>query len=387
MIRRELEKEAKRLSKQFPVVAILGPRQSGKTTLAQQCFPDYTHLSLENPNTREFASQDPQGFLRTYPDGVIFDEIQHVPQLFSYIQTLVDTTQLPGQFILTGSQNFQLNAQISQSLAGRVAILTLLPFSISELKKEDLLPSSYETLLFSGGYPRIHAQKIAPSDWYPNYIHTYIERDVRQLKNVTDLARFQRFVKLCAGRIGQIINWSDLGRDCGINYHTAQSWISLLEASFVLFLIHPYYENFNKRLIKSPKLYFYDTGLACSLLEITSEKYLQTHFLKGNIFESFVISELTKSRYNKGQNPHFYFWRDKQGSEIDLIFEAHNSIGAIEIKSSQTLSQDAFKEIRYWQKISHHSREECFVIYGGEEFQDRSDARAYGWQKCADIFE
>ena len=387
MLQRDLEKEAKRLAKQFPVIAILGPRQSGKTTLAQQCFPNYHYLSLENPDTRDFASHDPKGFLRPYEEGVILDEIQHVPQLFSYIQSIVDASGLKGRFILTGSQNFQLNAHISQSLAGRVAILTLLPFSLSELKKGKSLPAFYETLLFLGGYPRIHAQQIAPTDWYPNYIQTYIERDIRQLKNVTDLSTFQRFVKLCAGRIGQLINWSDLGRDCGITYHTAQSWISLLEASFVIFMLHPFYENFNKRLVKSPKLYFYDTGLACSLLEISTEQELRTHSLKGNIFESFIISELIKERHNRGQIPKFYFWRDKMGHEIDLIFESRGAVQAVEIKSSETLTQDLFKTINYWQTISYHSPEECFLIYGGEEYQARSYAKVFGWKECTRVFE
>lgn len=306
-------------------------------------------------------------------------------ELFSYIQGLVDESGLIGRFILTGSQNFALNAHISQSLAGRVALLTLLPLSMHELKEAIILPTSYETLLFSGCYPRIHAQDIPPTDWYPNYIQTYIERDIRQLKNVNDLSLFQKFVKLCAGRIGQLINWSDLARDCGINYHTAQDWVSLLEASFIIFLLKPYHKNFNKRLVKAPKLYFYDTGLACSLLSITSEKYLQSHFLRGNLFESFIISELMKESYNQAHTPHFYFWRDKLGHEIDLIFERGGHPRALEIKSSQKLSQDTFKELLYWQKLSQMGANASYVIYGGDEGQARSQAQVYGWKEAARV--
>lgn len=385
MYQRDIQKEAKRLAQHFPVLALLGPRQSGKTTLAKQCFPEYKYFSLETPDTREFAQQDPRGFLRNYETGIILDEIQNVPELFSYIQTLVDESGLIGRFILTGSQNFALNHHISQSLAGRIALLKLLPLSIDELKNADILPTFYETLLFYGGYPRIHAQKIQPTDWYPNYIQTYIERDIRQLKNVNDLSLFQKFVKLCAGRIGQLINWSDLARDCGISYHTAQEWVSLLEASFVVFLLKPFHENFNKRLIKAPKLYFYDTGLACSLLNITSEKYLQSHFLKGNLFESFIISELMKASYNQAGTPDFYFWRDKLGHEIDLIFEQAGEIRAVEIKSSQKLSQDTFKELTYWQKLAQIGPKTSYVIYGGDEQQARSQALVYGWKEASRV--
>lgn len=385
MYQRDIQKDAKRLAKHFPVLAILGPRQSGKTTLAKQSFPEYKYFSLETPDIREFAQQDPRGFLRNYETGMILDEIQNVPELFSYIQTLVDESGLIGRFILTGSQNFALNNHISQSLAGRIALLKLLPLSINELKNADILPTFYESLLFYGGYPRIHAQKILPTDWYPNYIQTYIERDIRQLKNVSDLSLFQKFVKLCAGRIGQLINWSDLARDCGISYHTAQDWVSLLEASFVVFLLKPHHENFNKRLIKAPKLYFYDTGLACSLLDITSEKYLQSHFLRGNLFESFIISELMKASYNQAGTPYFYFWRDKLGHEIDLIFEQAGKVRAVEIKSSQKLSQDTFKELTYWQKLAQIGTDTSYVIYGGDEPQTRSQAQVYGWKEAPSV--
>jgi uncharacterized protein len=386
MYARELGQEAKRLANFFPVIGILGPRQSGKTTLAQQYFPEYAYFSLETPDIREFAQDDPRGFLRPFETGMILDEIQNVPELFSYIQTLVDASGLKGRFILTGSQNFHLNAHISQTLAGRIALLTLLPLSLKELQQANSLPATYEHLLFSGAYPRIHAQNIAPTDWYPQYIQTYIERDVRQLKNVTDLSLFQKFVKLCAGRVGQLINWSDLARDCGINYHTAQSWVSLLEASYVLFLLKPYHKSFNKRLVKTPKLYFYDTGLACALLNISSEIYLHSYPLKGNLFESFVVSELMKESYNRARIPQFYFWRDKLGHEIDLIIEGfQGNVQAIEIKSSQKLSQDSFNDLIYWQKIAQKGAEACYLIYGGELEQKRSQGHVFGWKEMVRV--
>lgn len=269
MISRLLQKKLEALAQKLPVVAILGPRQSGKTTLSRMVFGNYAYVSLENLDSRTFAQEDPRSFLDTYAkEGVIFDEIQHVPLLLSYIQTWVDEWQKPGQFILTGSQNFLINEAITQTLAGRIAILNLLPLSVDELAAANLLPAQSEECMFLGGYPRIYAKEIAPEDWYPNYIQTYIERDVRQVKNVHDLAVFQRFLKLCAGRIGQLINFSSLANDCDVSLSTVKSWLSLLEQSFIIFLLRPHHANFSKRLVKTPKLYFVDTGLACTLLEI-----------------------------------------------------------------------------------------------------------------------
>ncbi len=389
MYKRKLERRTKELAGQFPVVAILGPRQSGKTTLAKLCFPDYHYVNLENPSLRSFAIEDPEGFLQTHGriEGVIFDEAQRVPDLFSYIQVLVDEKRRAGQFILTGSQNFHLNEQITQSLAGRVALLQLLPFSIGELEQSGVSFSHYAEALFKGGYPSVHTQGISPIDWYPNYIQTYIERDVRQLKNVFDLNLFQRFIRLCAGRIGQVINWTDLGRDCGIDHKTARVWASVLEASYVIYLLPPYYRNFSKRLVKSPKLYFYDTGIACSLLGISSPDDLQSHYLKGGLFESFVISELIKeASLHRGVSP-FYFWRDHTGNEIDLIFETHSQPKALEIKSSQTISSDYFKTLEQWQSISNSAPDQCYLIYGGNEDEKRSLAQVRSWQKTSTVFE
>lgn len=381
MYQRELEPFAKTLLNQFPILAILGPRQSGKTTLVKHIFPTHPYVSLENLSSREFALSDPQGFLETHRNhqGLIIDEVQYAPQLFSYIQVEVDSSQKVGQFILTGSQNFQLNAHISQSLAGRIALLTLFPFSMNELAVAEELPDAYEALVFQGGYPRVHAQKIPPFIWYPNYIQTYVERDLRQLKNVADLALFQKFVRLCAGRVGQLINWSDLGRDCGISYNTAKQWVSLLATSYLVFLLPPYFNNTNKRLVKTPKLYFYDTGLACSLLHIESIKQLETHPLKGNLFESFIISELYKNQWHKGKYPQFYFWRDKLGHEIDCLIEKENQWIPIEIKAGKTIVTDFFKGLEYWQKLTHHSSSNPFLIYGGTEEQKRRQCHVLGW--------
>jgi len=332
---------------------------------------------LERPDTREFATHDPQGFLQSLEEYVILDEIQTVPHLFSYLQTIVDQDPRKGRFILTGSQNFLLSERISQSLAGRVALLTLLPMSLRDLQKAGHLPQNYETLLYQGGYPRIYADGVSPVDWYPNYIRTYVEKDIRMIKNITDLDTFERFLGLCAGRVGQLVNWSDLGRDCGISYQTAKSWMSLLQSSFIVFLLPPHFKNHGKRLVKSPKLYFYDIGLACSLLNIESAQQVTTHYLKGGLFESLILSELAKSFYNKGRHPKLTFWRDQVGHEIDCLIEQGNSTTPVEIKSGKTLSQDFFKELVYWEK-THHSK--GYLIYGGEEEQKRTQATVIGWK-------
>ncbi len=384
MIPRDLEKKLKSLASKFPVVALTGPRQSGKTTLSQATFPRYRYISLEDLDIREFALNDPRGFLNTYHNGhgLIIDEVQYALNLLSYIQTQVDATQTPGSYILTGSQNFLVSEKLSQTLAGRVGILTLLPLSIHELKKKHLLPDSYAEFLFLGCYPRIYAQKIAPTDWYPNYLRTYVERDVRQIKNIPDLMQFQSFLKLCAGRVGQLINFSDLGRDAGISYNTAKGWLSILQESYIIYLLPPYHKNFNKRIIKSPKLYFCDTGIACSLLGIESQSQLSTHYMRGHLFENGMVVELLKNRFNLGLPSNCSFWRDKTGHEIDCILEEGDSITAIEIKSSQTLSSEAFDSLSYWNKLtpSHN-----FVIYGGKDIQKRSNATVLGWNQ-SDIF-
>ena len=368
MLSRTLTDTLKEFAAQFPVVALLGPRQSGKTTLAQNTFANYRYVSLENADIRSLALADPRGFLDNMLNepGVILDEFQHAPALLSYLQTIVDTRYRPGFFILTGSQNFLLNQAITQSLAGRIGILTLLPLSINELRENQILPNSVDTVTFKGGYPRIYAQNFSPDRWYPSYIQTYIERDVRQLKNIPDLSLFQKFMQLCAGRTGQVLNLTSLGNDCGISSVTARAWLSILEASYIVFLLQPYHNNFNKRLIKSPKLYFYDTGVACSLLGIESQEQFFRHYLRGGLVESLIISEFIKNFLNQGRIPRIYFWRDSQGHEIDCIVEKGNQLIPIEIKAGQTISSSYFSGLEYWHALTKEDSQ-AYIIYAGSE--------------------
>ncbi len=380
-IARHIVKELLKAAKEYPVLAILGPRQSGKTTVVKTTFPHHNYVLLEEPDILEFALSDPRAFLKHYSNenGLIIDEAQHAPDLFSYIQGVVDAEQIPGRFILTGSQNFYLNEQISQTLAGRVNISILLPLSLGEIKSTLQLPDSYESLLFEGQYPKVIAQNIDPHKWYQNYIHTYIERDVRQIKNITDLHLFQKFLALCAGRIGQVVNWSDLGRDCGISTKTVTSWISLLQASYLIFLLYPHHENFNKRIIKSPKLYFYDAGVACALLKIRTQDQLSMHYLKGQLFESFVLAEITKQSFNQGLNPHLYFWAVQSGHEVDCLLGKDNDLIPIEIKSSETINSKFFEGLQYWSKLASKDPAKGYLIYGGKERQKRSLGTVLGW--------
>ena len=380
--------ELKAAARQFPVVAVLGPRQSGKTTLVKSTFKNYVYVSLEELDNQEIALADPRRFLEMHKNehGIIFDEIQNTPDLLSYIQTYVDEHKRPGYFILTGSQNILLNEAISQTLAGRVSLLTLLSLSISELEKASLLQSSIEELMFTGCYPRIYDEKIPPKKWYSNYIRTYIERDVRTLTNVSSLSIFQQFIKLCAGRTGQILNLTSLGNDCGISTNTARAWLSILEASYIIFLLRPHYKNFSKRLIKSPKLFFYDTGLACSLLDIDDVKQLSTHYIRGNLFESFVISEFIKHCYNHDSRPNVYFWRDSQGHEVDCIIEKGEQLTPIEIKAGKTINSSFFKELHFWNELSGSDPSNSFLIYGGDQKQIRQGINVFGWQSLQAVF-
>ncbi len=389
IIKRKLVKKLKELAKQFPVISIYGPRQSGKTTLSKMAFKDYKYLNLENISDRRFAEKDPMGFIEAISKekGVILDEIQNVPELLSCIQVYVDEHEKPGFFILTGSQNLLLNEKISQSLAGRTAILTLLPFSINEVKKESILSKNYIKAMFKGFYPRVLAKNYSPLTWYPTYIQTYVERDVRQVKNVVDLSQFQQFIELCAGRIGQLLNVSSLATDCGITTNTANSWLSILEASYIIFTIRPHHKNFSKRIVKSPKLYFYDTGLACSLLGITSEEQLIKHYLRGNLFESFVLSELMKYEFNRGKRPRIYFWRDKHGHEVDCIIEKVDKLVPIEVKANQTVNTNFFDELKYWNEISGTVSKNNFIIYGGDKNQKWNMGHILGWQSLDKVFK
>ena len=379
MIPRNITPYIERLITKFPVLAITGPRQSGKTTLLRHLFKDYKYVSLENPETRAFAQEDPKGFLETYPEKVIFDEAQRVPDLFSYLQEIVDQANLEGQFILSGSQNFLLLEKITQSLAGRVALLKLLPFSFGELKEQNLLAQNWSEAAYTGFYPRIYDKQILPADFYPNYVETYVERDVRNLINVQDLTLFRNFVKLCAGRIGQILNVSSLANDCGISQPTAQAWLSILESSFIVYTLPPYYRNFNKRIIKSRKLYFYDTGLAAFQLGISSAGQLNTHYLKGGLFENMIIAELLKQSFNQGIRADLYYWRDSNGNELDCLVEKSGQLEIIELKAGKTISTDYFKHLDYFKKIAGELITKSYLVYGGDQNQKRSQAVVRKW--------
>ena len=379
MIKRTLTPKLISISKKFPAVAVTGPRQSGKTTLVREAFPKKPYVLLEDPDTREFAQKDPRGFLAQYPQGAILDEIQRAPEIFSYLQGVLDEAKTPGLFILTGSHNFLLMEQITQSLAGRVALLSLLPLSRQELLASNYAFDDFENHLFHGGYPRIYADGIDPKDLYANYVRTYIDRDIRLLKNVHDLTAFHTFLKLCANRVGQLLNLSSLADECGITHNTAKAWISVLESSYIVFLLRPHHNNLNKRLVKTPKIYFYDTGLAAYLIGITTKAMLSQHPLKGNLFECFIISEIIKSQLNNGNEPSVYFWQDKMGREIDCIIENGASLVPVEIKSGKTITDDYFKNITYWCELAKFPPAKAMIVYGGNSSQRRSTGHAIGW--------
>jgi predicted AAA+ superfamily ATPase len=377
MIQRQLYTKASQLLEKFPIIAITGPRQSGKTTFSKQLRPEYSYVNLEDITNREFAKNDPKGFLNTYKNGAIIDEIQYVPELFSYLQVFTDERNQVGEYIITGSQNFLLMQQISQSLAGRVALFTLLPLSLKELKQSEYSYSTWESYAVSGSYPRKILFDIDGRDYYANYMSTYVERDVRLLKNITNLDVFQKFIFLVAGRVGQLFNQSSLGNELGVDNKTINSWMSLLETSYIAYRLYPYHSNFNKRIVKTPKIYFYDTGLLSYLLGIKSEQELSQHFAKGSVFENLIITEFLKNTYNKGDNPIFYFWRDHANNEVDLLIENYPNIDIYEIKSSTTIKMDFFKGLNYFKGLQ--SSVNAHLIYGGNENQKRTEVEVIGW--------
>ncbi len=385
MIQREISAKTLQYANQYPVVTITGPRQSGKTTLCKMLFPEKAYVSLENIDDRQFAKNDPKGFLARFPKGAVIDEIQRVPDLLSYIQSLVDETQTEGFFILTGSQQFELLENISQSLAGRTALVRLLPLTLSEAYGAECDSILLDHVLYTGFYPRIFDKKLNPGEAMQFYVNTYVERDLRLLINIKDLSKFEFFLKLCAGRTGQILNLSSLGNDCGVNHATIKSWISVLEASYIIKLLRPFYKNFNKRLIKSPKLYFLDTGLASFLLDINDEKQMNTHPLRGSLFENFVVSEFLKNRFNNGQTDNLFFFRDNTGNEVDLICDHGQKTDAVEVKSAQTIASDFFKGLRFFSKLSGDIRNRI-VIYGGDSSYVREDFHVTGWRDIGKIF-
>lgn len=379
MIPRDAEKIIQEQLQGFPIVTITGPRQSGKTTLARALFSQKSYVSLENPDIRQAAADDPRSFLDQMPDGAVIDEIQRAPEILSYLQTHVDMDGRVGLFLLAGSQHFGLMSNITQPLAGRTAFIELLPFAISELKPAGIQPEDLNTGLFTGGYPPIYDRSLSPRIWFPAYVTAYAERDVRQILQVKELDTFQRFLRLCAGRSAQILNLNSLATDCGITHNTAKAWISVLEASYILFRLPPHHANFRKRLVKSPKIYFYDTGLLCWLLGIQEPSQLAAHPLRGNIFETLIISELMKARVNRLENASFYFWRDSNGNEIDLIVDYGSMLMPIEIKSGKTLNLDFFSGLERWTLMAGDYASAPTLIYGGGQNTFRRGIRVLSW--------
>ena len=386
MIERTLTSKLIALAQKFQVITLTGPRQSGKTTLVRAVFPALPYVSLEEPDIRQIALTDPRGFLSNYPAGAILDEIQNTPDLFSYIQRIVDENRQV-QFILTGSSNFLLMEKISQTLAGRTAVLHLLPFSLAELEANVPPFDQYDSLIFKGQYPRVYDRALAPTDFYPAYIQTYVERDVRMMKNIGDLNAFIQFAQLCAGRIGQMLNYTGLANDAGISPNTAKTRLSILESSYILYRLQPFHRNFSKRLVKLPKLYFYDTGVACSLLGIRDEGQVNLHYLKGALFENLIITEFIKRNFHHGDNQQPYFWQDNHGKEIDCLLVNGEKIVPVEIKSGKTISSSYFDNLKYWRQLANLPDEQGYVVYGGEQSLQTSAGAFVSWRQLSRIPE
>jgi len=385
MITREIAKNLKEIAKQFRVVALTGPRQSGKTTLLKEIFKDYKYFNLESLDTQNIIGADKAGFVRSNKK-VIIDEIQKMPELMSMIQAVVDERNIKGDFIISGSENLLLSEKISQSLAGRASYSKLLPLSILELKKAKLIKSSFEEQILFGFYPAIYSEKIDIEKYYDNYIQTYLERDLRNMQNIQNLNLFRKFIALLAGRIGQLVNYESLANDVGVSRNTIESWISILEASFLVFRLQPYYENFGKRNIKSAKVYFTDVGLACYLLTINSTEELEKHYLRGGLFENMCILEIYKHILNNGINANLFFYRDSSGKEVDLLIKSGLKMIPIEIKSSSSFSPEFLKGIEYWRAISKKNSSEGVVIYAGESLKDIKGIRFLNWKEIEKIF-
>ncbi len=384
IVRREVSDKVLKLAEQYPVITITGPRQSGKTTLCRQLFKNMKYVSLEDIDERRFASDDPRGFLLRFQQGAVIDEVQRVPDLLSYIQTMTDEMKREGLFILTGSHRFDLMSSVTQSLAGRTALVNLLPFSFREAYGKEIKKLSLDDVLYRGFYPRIFDKKLDPTEAMSFYVNTYIERDLRNIINIKELSKFEIFLKLCAGRTGQILNYSSLGNDCGISHVTVKNWLSVLEASGIVRLVRPFYRNFNKRLVKSPKLYFLDSGLACYLLNIHQPDHLESHPLRGAIFETFVVSELLKKRFNSIKTDNLYFFRDNTGNEIDIILDHGNTTGQVEIKSGQTVNEDFFKGLKFFSKLNREAGN-SYIVYGGDKDYERKKSRVISWKRISDI--
>ncbi|MBQ2559966.1 MAG: ATP-binding protein [Fibrobacter sp.] len=381
MIKRAISGTILDMASKFPVVTLTGPRQSGKSTLLKSCFADYKYVSLEDPDIRQLAENDPRGFLKNCGTKCIIDEAQRVPDLFSYLQTIVDSRDECGQFILSGSHNFLLMERISQSLAGRTSVLKLFPFSIAELQATNILPNDLDEVLLKGCYPRLYDKKITAKEYFTSYLQTYVERDVRLLRNIIDMTAFKRFLKLCAANVGSVLNVASLAKDAGISVVTANSWISILEASFVLLRLPPYYKNFSKRVIKSSKIYFCDTGLLCNLLNIFNREQLQESNLRGAIFENLIVIELMKAALFKGEEPQLYFWRDTNQNEVDLLRETDGKLEAIEIKSGETKNQKFYDGLKKFSEVSGISLSDTKVVYGGSDSYRGENQKFISWKE------
>jgi predicted AAA+ superfamily ATPase len=379
LLARDATATLRRLARGFPVLAVTGPRQSGKTTLVRATFPGKPYASLEDPDERAIALEDPRAFLGRFPRGAVLDEVQRAPDLFSYLQTRVDERRTAGQFVLTGSQQFGLMASITQSLAGRAGLVHLLPFALAELKTAGRLDRALPRVLYRGLYPPLVARRVAPTQWYSSYVATYIERDVRQVAAISDLAAFRRFLKMCAARCGQLLNLSGLANDCGISHVTARAWLTVLEASYIVHLLPPYHVNFGKRLVKTPKLYFYDTGLAAYLLDIRDSRQLETHPARGALFESLLVAERLKHRFNRALPADAFFWRDHVGNEIDLLLDHGRYLQPVELKSGQTPSGDYFAVLRRWLEWAGPRARHATVVYGGSRSMEREGLRLLAW--------
>ena len=383
-IPRRAERTLRQVAEGYPVVALSGPRQSGKTTLSRVVFPDKPYVSLEDPDEREFATDDPRGFLARLPDGAVIDEVQRCPAILSYLQTRVDQDRRCGLFVLTGSSQMPLMTGIAQSLAGRVALVPLLPFTLGELAAVGRRPPSLDDLLFRGLYPPLHDRDLEAHRWYGNYVATYLERDVRQMVNVRDLAAFQRFLRMCAGRTGQLLNLSALAGDCGITHTTARTWLSVLEASFVVHLLPPHHRNFDKRLVKAPKLYVLDTGLAAWLLGIQAAQQLVLHPLRGALMESWVVGEALKARYNRGLSANAFFWRDRAGHEVDILLDRGDRLVPVEVKAGQTVTGEAVAALDRWRALAGDGAGTGWLVYGGQGAQRRGGCEVVPWTALGD---
>ncbi len=383
MIDRNLAPKLIEAARKFPSITLTGPRQSGKTTLCKSLFPRHPYSSLEALDVRAFATEDPRAFLAQFPEGCIIDEVQRAPGLLSYLQGIIDEDPAPGRWILTGSQNFSLLKSVSQSLAGRTAVYNLFPLVRNEITRFDKYPGNLEETLFAGGYPRIFDLDLDPADWFRSYVTTYIERDVRTISNVADIATFQRFVQLCAGRTAQLLKYSSLAGDCGISQPSAKAWLNILETSFIVFRLPQFHSNLRKRLVKMPKLHFYDTGLVCWLLGIRTPEQLRSHPLRGPIFETWVASEIIKHRSNSGETAGLSFYRDRNGAEADIIIERSSGITLVDAKSTATASSSLFSGVRRVHKhLSKLPRpSDIAIVYGGDDFQQRTDGNIIPWHR------